>query len=159
MTSTKTWLITGAGRGMGLHIAKAALAVGHNVVATGRNPDAVREALGPAHDLLAVKLDVTSPEDADAAVKRVVDRFGGIDVLVNTQVLPHGATHQESTNYATPSVEDYFERNAAQREFWETQNGQQSGDPAELAQALLTIADEEEPPRRLGNPRTGGTLS
>ena len=36
---SKVWVITGAGRGMGLHIAKAALAAGHKVVATGRNPD------------------------------------------------------------------------------------------------------------------------
>ncbi len=244
MTSKKkTWLITGAGRGMGAHIAQAALAAGHNVVATGRNPDAVREALGPADDLLAVKLDVTSPQDAEAAVKAAADRFGGIDVLVNNAanfyagyfeeltaeqmerqlatslvgpmnvtraVLPvmrkqrsghvvtisssaglagfeYGTAYaaskfgvdgwmeslapevepfgiqttivnpgffrtelltKESTNYATPSIEDYAERNAAQREFWESQNGQQSGDPAKLAQALLTIAAEEQPPRR-----------
>ena len=53
-----------------------------------------------------------------------------------------------STDYATPSIEDYGERNAAQREFWEGQNGQQAGDPAKLAQALLRIATEERPPRR-----------
>ena len=45
-TQNKTWLITGAGRGMGADIAKAALAAGRDVVATGRNPDAVAEALG-----------------------------------------------------------------------------------------------------------------
>src|SRR5205823_14794340 len=54
----------------------------------------------------------------------------------------------ESTNYATPSIADYAERNAAQREFWESQNGRQLGDPAKLAQALVTIAGEEQPPRR-----------
>ena len=41
MTNKQVWLITGAGRGMGLYIAKAALAAGHNVVATGRNTDKV----------------------------------------------------------------------------------------------------------------------
>jgi hypothetical protein len=41
MTNTQVWLITGAGRGMGLYIAKAALTAGHNVVATGRNTDKV----------------------------------------------------------------------------------------------------------------------
>jgi NAD(P)-dependent dehydrogenase (short-subunit alcohol dehydrogenase family) len=243
MTSEKTWFITGAGRGMGLDIAKAALAAGHDVVATGRNPDTVREALGPADDLLAVKLDVTSPEDAETAVKAAVDRFGGIDVLVNNAanfyagffeeltpeqmerqlttsligpmnvtraVLPvmrkqrsghvvtisssagfagfeYGTAYaaskfgvdgwmeslalevepfsihttvvnpgffrtelltNESTNYATPSISDYAERNAAQREFWDSQNGQQQGDPAKLAQALLTLANEEQPPFR-----------
>ena len=55
------WFITGAGRGMGVDIAKAALAAGHAVVATGRNTDAVAEAVGDADDLLVVKLDVTSP--------------------------------------------------------------------------------------------------
>jgi len=243
MTSKKTWIITGAGRGMGLDIAKAALAAGHNVVATGRNPDAVLAAIGETDDLLVVKLDVTSTQDAEAAVKAAVDRFDRIDVLVNNAasfyagyfeeltpeqmerqlatslvgpmnvtraVLPvmrkqrsglvvtisssaglagfeYGTAYaaskfgvdgwmeslapevepfgihttivnpgffrtelltKESTNYATPSIEDYAERNAAQREFWEGQNGRQAGDPAKLAQALLTIADEQQPPRR-----------
>ena len=242
-TDKKTWFITGAGRGMGVEFAKAALAGGHNVVATARNPDAVREALGAADDLLVVKLDVTSPEDAEAAAKAAVDRFGGIDVLVNNAasfyagyfeeltpeqmarqlatslvgpmnvtraVLPvmrkqrsgHVVTisssagfagfefgtayaaskfgvdgwmeslapeiepfgihttvvnpgffrtellTKESTNYAPASIEDYAERNRAQREFWESQNGRQPGDPAKLAQALLSIADEVQPPFR-----------
>ena len=55
---------------------------------------------------------------------------------------------EESTNYAPASIEDYTERNAAQREFWDGMNGKQSGDPAKLAQALLTIADQEQPPFR-----------
>jgi NAD(P)-dependent dehydrogenase (short-subunit alcohol dehydrogenase family) len=243
MTSEKTWFITGAGRGMGVDFARAALAAGHNVVATGRNPDAIREALGPTDKLLAVKLDVTSSDDAESAVRTAVDRFGVIDVLVNNAanfyagyfeeltpkqierqlatsltgpmnvtraVLPvlrkqrsghvvtisssaglagfeYGSAYaaskfgvdgwmeslapelepfgihttivnpgffrtelltKESTNYATPSIEDYAERNAAQRAWWESQNGKQSGDPAKLAQALLTIVDEKQPPRR-----------
>jgi NAD(P)-dependent dehydrogenase (short-subunit alcohol dehydrogenase family) len=243
MTSKKTWLITGAGRGMGVDFAKAALAAGHNVVATGRSPDAVAEALGDSDDLLVVKLDVTSRQDAETAVKSAVDRFGGIDVLVNNaasfyagyfeeltpeqmegqlavsligpmnvtraalpvmrkqrsghvvtisssaglagfeyctayaaskfgvegfmeslapEVEPFGIhttivnpgffrtelLTDESTNYATPSIEDYAERNAAQREFWEGQNGRQAGDPAKLARALVAIADEQQPPRR-----------
>ena len=69
MTEKKTWFVTGAGRGMGVNFAKAALAAGHAVVATGRNPDAVAEAVGEADDLLVVKLDVTSRDDAKAAVK------------------------------------------------------------------------------------------
>jgi NAD(P)-dependent dehydrogenase (short-subunit alcohol dehydrogenase family) len=243
MTDNKTWFITGAGRGMGVDFAKAALAAGHNVVATGRNPDAVAQAVGEADALLVVKLDVTSRSDAEAAVEAAVDRFGGIDVLVNNAasfyagyfeeltpeqmdrqlvvsltgpmivtraVLPvmrnqrsghvvtisssagfagfeYGTAYaaskfgvdgwmeslapeiepfgihttvvnpgffrtelltKESTNYATPSIDEYAERNAAQREFWEGQNGQQAGDPAKLAQALLTIVEEEKPPFR-----------
>src|SRR6266699_6929153 len=83
MTNKKVWFITGAGRGMGVHIAKAALTAGSVVVATGRNTDTVIKAVGESDDLLVVKLDVTSPEDAAAAVTAAVDRFGGIDVLVN----------------------------------------------------------------------------
>jgi NAD(P)-dependent dehydrogenase (short-subunit alcohol dehydrogenase family) len=239
----KTWFITGAGRGMGADFARAALAAGHDVVATGRNPDAVADAIGDAEDLLAVKLDVTNPQDAEAAVSAAVERFGRIDVLVNNaanfyagyfeeltpeqiegqiatsligpmnvtravlpvmrqqrsghvisisssaglagfefctayaaskfglegwmeslqpEVEPFGITTtivnpgffrtelltKESTNYAEPSVADYGERHLAQREWWEAQNGRQSGDPAKLAQALLTIAGSEQPPRR-----------
>jgi NAD(P)-dependent dehydrogenase (short-subunit alcohol dehydrogenase family) len=79
----KVWLITGAGRGMGVDIAQAALAAGHAVVATGRNPERVSSALGAHDDLLVVKLDVTSLDDAKDAARAVVDRFGRIDVLVN----------------------------------------------------------------------------
>ncbi|MDB5082880.1 MAG: oxidoreductase [Chloroflexi bacterium] len=80
---SKVWFITGAGRGMGVDIARAALAAGDAVVATGRNTDTVSKALGFGNNLLVVKLDVTSPEDAQKAVKAAVDRFGHIDVLVN----------------------------------------------------------------------------
>jgi NAD(P)-dependent dehydrogenase (short-subunit alcohol dehydrogenase family) len=242
-TEKKTWLITGAGRGMGVDIANAALAAGHNVVATGRNPDAVAKAVGDSRDLLVVELDVTSADDARAAVQAATDRFGGIDVLVNNAasfyagyfeeltpeqmerqlavsllgpmnvtraVLPvmrkqrsghvvtisssagfagveYGSAYaaskfgvdgwmeslapeiepfgirttvvnpgffrtelltNESTNYASASIEDYAERSAAQREFWASMNGKQGGDPAKLAQALLTITDLEHPPFR-----------
>ena len=243
MTGKKTWFITGAGRGMGVEFATVALAAGHNVVATGRDPDAVARAVGDSDELLVVKLDVTSTPDAEAAVKAAVDRFGRVDVLVNNAasfyagyfeeltaeqmrrqlatsligpmnvtraVLPvmrkqrsgHVVTisssaglvgfeyctayaaskfgvegfmeslapevepfgihttivnpgffrtellTKESTNYASPSIEDYAERNTAQRKFWEGQNGQQTGDPAKLAEALLRIVDEEPPSRR-----------
>jgi NAD(P)-dependent dehydrogenase (short-subunit alcohol dehydrogenase family) len=243
MTDKKIWFITGAGRGMGVDIAKAALAAGNAVVATGRNPDAVAEAVGAADDLLAVKLDVTSPADAEAAVQAAVDRFGRIDALVNNAgnfeagyfeeltpeqieqqlattllgpmnvtraVLPvmrkqrsghvvtisssagftgveFGSAYaaskwgvegwmeslapevepfgihttivnpgffrtelltKESTNYAAASIDDYAERSAAMREFWESMNGKQGGDPAKLAQALLAIVAEEQPPLR-----------
>jgi NAD(P)-dependent dehydrogenase (short-subunit alcohol dehydrogenase family) len=241
--NSKTWFITGAGRGMGVEFAKAALASGHNVVATGRNPDAVAKAVGEADDLLVAKLDVTSTQDAEAAVKAAVDRFGGIDVLVNNaasfyagffeeltpeqierqlavsligpmnvtravlpgmrrqrsghivtisslaglagfeyntayaaskfavdgwmeslapEIAPFGIhttvvnpgffrtelLTEESTNYAPVTIEDYAERNAAMREFWESMNGKQAGDPAKLARALLTIVDQAQPPFR-----------
>ncbi|SDC52434.1 Short-chain dehydrogenase [Actinokineospora iranica] len=59
------------------------MAAGHRVVATGRRPDRVEQALGAHDDLLATRLDVTSPSDADAAVAAAVRRFGRVDVLVN----------------------------------------------------------------------------
>ncbi len=83
MTIRQVWLITGAGRGMGVDIAKAALAAGHAVVATGRDPEKVAAAIGNYDNVLAVKLDVTRPEDAQAAVEAAVRKFGRIDVLVN----------------------------------------------------------------------------
>jgi NAD(P)-dependent dehydrogenase (short-subunit alcohol dehydrogenase family) len=243
MTDKKVWFVTGAGRGMGVEFSKAALAAGNAVVATGRNPGAVTDAIGAADDLLVVKLDVTSRQDAEAAVQAAVDRFARIDVLVNNAasfeagffeeltpeqierqltvsligpmnvtraVLPvmrkqrsghvvtisssagfagfeYGTAYAaskfgvdgwmeslapeiepfgihttvvnpgffrtelltpESTNYAPAAIEDYAERNAAQREFWESMNGQQGGDTAKLAQALLTITDQRRPPFR-----------
>jgi len=79
----QVWFVTGAGRGMGVDFAKAALAAGHAVVATGRDTDAVAKAVGTSDDLLVVKLDVTNRADAAAAARAAVDRFGRIDVLVN----------------------------------------------------------------------------
>jgi NAD(P)-dependent dehydrogenase (short-subunit alcohol dehydrogenase family) len=83
MSDNKVWIVTGAGRGMGVDIARAALAAGHAVVATGRNPEKVAKAVGAADDLLAVKLDITDPADAQAAVQAALERFGRIDVLVS----------------------------------------------------------------------------
>jgi len=83
MIDKKVWLITGAGRGLGVDIAKAALAAGHAVVATGRDPRKVTAAVGDHDDLLSIKLDVTRPEDAKAAVEAAIGKFGRIDVLVN----------------------------------------------------------------------------
>jgi NAD(P)-dependent dehydrogenase (short-subunit alcohol dehydrogenase family) len=240
----KVWFITGAGRGMGADFAKAVLAAGHAVVATGRDTERLSKVLGPSTELLTLKLDVTSRTDAEAAVRAAVERFGRIDVLVNNaasfyagyfeeltpdqidrqlattligpmnvtraalpvmrkqrsghvitisssaglgagfdhvtayaaakfgvegwmeslraEVAPFGihATivnpgffrtellTERSTDYAELSIEDYDERRAAQLEFWKSQNGKQSGDPAKLAQALLQIARQEPPPRR-----------
>jgi NAD(P)-dependent dehydrogenase (short-subunit alcohol dehydrogenase family) len=244
MSNKKVWLVTGAGRGMGIDFAKAALAAGHAVVASGRDTNRVSQALGPSNDLLAVKLDVTSRADAEAAVRMAVDRFGRIDVLVNNAasfyagffeeltreqferqlavsligpmnvtraVLPvmrkQRAAHiisisssaglaagfefvtayaaskfglegwmeslqaevapfgihttivnpgffrtelltEQSTNYAEPSIKDYDERRGPLLEYWKAQNGRQSGDPAKLARALITIASQDPPPRR-----------
>jgi NAD(P)-dependent dehydrogenase (short-subunit alcohol dehydrogenase family) len=243
MTDTKVWLVTGAGRGMGLDIANAALAAGHAVVATARNPGTVTAALAENDDVLAVKLDVTDPADAEAAVKAAVDRFGRIDVLVNNagnfnagffeelsseefraqiettlfgpvnvtravlpvmrdqrsgllvtisstagivgqefctayaaakfgvegwmesltpELAPFGIRTMlvepgffrtelltpESTKYAESSIEDYAERTKQTVTAWKSMNGQQGGDPAKLANALVQLANQEEPPLR-----------
>jgi NAD(P)-dependent dehydrogenase (short-subunit alcohol dehydrogenase family) len=76
MTETKVWLITGAGRGLGVDIARAALSAGHAVVATGRDVAKVAAAVGDHERLLAVTLDVTRPQDAQAAVDRAIAKFG-----------------------------------------------------------------------------------
>jgi NAD(P)-dependent dehydrogenase (short-subunit alcohol dehydrogenase family) len=68
---------------MGVEFARAALAAGHNVVATGRNPDTVRSAVGEHENLLVTALDVTDSHSAEDAAAAAIDRFGGIDVLVN----------------------------------------------------------------------------
>jgi NAD(P)-dependent dehydrogenase (short-subunit alcohol dehydrogenase family) len=240
---SKVWVITGAGRGMGVDIAKAALAAGYKVVATGRSTDKVTEALGKSDSLLIVKLDITKPADAESVVKAALETFGRIDVLVNNaanfyagffeeltpeqmerqlstsligpmnvtravlpvmrkqrsgliitisstagltgfefgtayaaskfglegwmqslqaEVEPFGIDTtivnpgffrtelltEESTNFAERTIEDYNERRAKQMEFWKGYNGQQAGDPAKLAQALITISGQEKPPLR-----------
>ena len=80
---SNVWFITGAGRGLGTDIAQSALAAGHQVVATGRDPKKVLDAIGEHENLLTVALDITDQEAADAAAQAAVDRFGRIDVLVN----------------------------------------------------------------------------
>jgi len=77
-----------------------------------------------------------------------VEPFGIHTTIVNPGFFRTELLTKESTDFATPSIPDYAERNAAQHEFWESQNGQQLGDPTKLAHALLTIANEEPPPQR-----------
>src|SRR5688500_265633 len=97
MTDRKIWFITGAGRGMGAEFAKAVLAAGHALVATGRNPDRLTKVLGASDDLLALKLDVTRRENAEAAVRAGVERFGRIDVLVNNAAIFEAGFFEEMT--------------------------------------------------------------
>jgi NAD(P)-dependent dehydrogenase (short-subunit alcohol dehydrogenase family) len=239
----KVLLITGAGRGMGTDIAKAALAAGYKTVATGRNVEKVTAAVGASKELLVVKLDVTDPLDARTAVKAAVDKFGQIDVLVNNagnfyagffeeitpddfraqietnlfgpinvtravlpqmraqrsgmivtisstggivgqafisaysaakfgvegwmeslapEVEPFGIRTmlvepgffrtqlltEDSTNYPVPSIDDYAEKTRATVKAWKGMSGQQSGDPAKLANALMQLLTKDDPPLR-----------
>ena len=112
MTDKKVWFITGAGRGMGVDIAQAALAAGHAVVATGRNTEAVADAVGEADDVLVVELDITRLASAEAAVQAALERFGRIDVLVNNagnfyagffeELTPEQIERQIATNLIGP---------------------------------------------------------
>ena len=83
MSENKVWFVTGAGRGLGIDIARSALAAGHFVVATGRDAQRVRAAIGEHENLLAVALDITDPGAAEAAAQAALERFGRIDVLIN----------------------------------------------------------------------------
>jgi NAD(P)-dependent dehydrogenase (short-subunit alcohol dehydrogenase family) len=244
MSDKKVWFITGAGRGLGTDIAKAALAAGHAVVATARNADTITAAVGQDDNLLAVTLDVTDPAAATKAVEQAVDRFGRIDVLVNnagsfkagffeemspedfrtqiettlygpvnltravlpqlraqrsglvmtisstagisaagdfmtayatskfgvegfmesltSEVAPFGIRTMvvepgffrtelltpQSTQFAVPSIDDYADRTAATVAAWQGMDGQQAGDPAKLAAALVHLAGRDEPPLR-----------
>jgi NAD(P)-dependent dehydrogenase (short-subunit alcohol dehydrogenase family) len=243
MSDKKVWFVTGAGRGMGVDLAKAALAAGHAVVATGRNAQKVGSVLGSHDSLLVVALDVTDPASAAFAVKAGVDRFGRIDVLVNNagnfnagffeelspeefraqiettffgpvnvtratlpimraqrsglivtisstagivggqfltayaaskfavegwmeslalEVAPFGIQTMlvepgffrtelltpESTRYAEASIADYAERTEQTVTAWKSMDGQQGGDPAKLAEALVRLAAQDEPPLR-----------
>ena len=113
MAEKRVWFITGAGRGMGVDIAQAALAAGHLVVATGRNTGAVADAVGGTGDLLVVELDITSQVSAEMAVQTALDRFGRIDVLVNNagnffagffeELSPSQFEAQLTTNFLGPA--------------------------------------------------------
>ena len=108
----QVWMVTGAGRGMGVHLAQAALAAGHAVVATGRDPQRVQDAIGAHENLLPVALDVTDPAAAETAVTAAVERFGRIDVLVNNagnfyagffeEISPKQFRAQMETNFFGP---------------------------------------------------------
>ncbi|SBV98401.1 NAD dependent epimerase/dehydratase family [uncultured Alphaproteobacteria bacterium] len=244
-TPERVWFVTGAGRGLGLAVARAALEAGHKVVAAARRPEVAEEALGDlpgaAENLLAERLDVTRSEDAVVAVNAALNRFGRIDVLVNAAgygqigafeanapedvarqfdvnvfglmhvtraVLPSMRARRSgriynvssiagvrgrpggslyaaskfavsgfseglaaelkplgifvtvlepgyfrtdfldpsSMRFGTEEIADYAEVTAAIRDGYARRNHRQPGDPAKLAQTLLSLADEPAPP-------------
>ena len=74
--------------------------------------------------------------------------FGITTTIVNPGFFRTELLTEQSTSYAKPAIKDYDEQRAKQLEFWKGQNGKQGGDPAKLARALMTIADQERPPLR-----------
>jgi NAD(P)-dependent dehydrogenase (short-subunit alcohol dehydrogenase family) len=112
MAENKVWFVTGAARGMGVDIVRAALDAGHRVVATARDAAKVTEVFGERQNLLPVSLDITDPDAATAAVEAAVERFGRIDVLVNNaglfyagffeEISPEQLRHQMEVNFFGP---------------------------------------------------------
>jgi NAD(P)-dependent dehydrogenase (short-subunit alcohol dehydrogenase family) len=94
----RVWFVTGASRGLGALIARAALDDGNAVVAAGRNVEAIVERLGESPALLPVALDVTSEAQAKAAVEAAVAKFGRIDVLINNAGFGLLAAVEESSD-------------------------------------------------------------
>jgi len=94
----KTWFITGASRGLGAEIVKAAVQAGDQVVAGARKPTAAGETLtSESQQILRVELDVTDATQARAAVDAALAHFGSIDVLVNNAGYGHYGFFEEST--------------------------------------------------------------
>lgn len=80
----KVWFITGTSKGMGLHLTKLLLSLGHKVIATSRNTDDLEnEITENKENLFPVKLDITSDADVKKAIDEAVEKVGKIDVVVN----------------------------------------------------------------------------
>ena len=82
------------------------------------------------------------------SLRAEVAPFGIHTTVVNPGFFRTELLTEQSTSYAEPSVADYDERRGPLVDYWKSQNGQQSGDPAKLARALLAIAGQQPPPRR-----------
>ncbi len=97
-TAPRTWFITGATRGLGAAIARAALDAGDSVVVTGRRRDALIANFGEDSDcVLSLSLDVSDLNAARPAVEAALARFGRIDVLVNNAGYGDLSIFEEST--------------------------------------------------------------
>lgn len=84
MKARKTWLITGASKGLGLTLAKQLLTEGYNVAATSRSIEALQAAVGEANaQFLPLKMDLTNEADVEKGIQQAIAHFGSIDVLVN----------------------------------------------------------------------------
>lgn len=240
----RVWFVTGAARGMGASIVRAALAEGAQVVAAARRPADIEVAFARHERVHGVRLDVTSVDESTAAVADAVARFGRIDVVVNNagvsfkgffeEMSPRQVDQQLATNLVGPmnvtravlpvmrrqrsghlvaissgagligfpyssvyaaskfglegwmgalaqevepfgirttivnpgffrtglagpesmvwpdvAVDDYAERSAEQRRWWQAQDGRQPGDPDKFAAALVSLVESDAPSTRL----------
>ena len=94
---SRTWLITGCSTGFGRELARAVLARGDRVVVTARDPKSVRDLVaGREGQAIALRLDVTDREQAEAAVREAERAFGRIDVLVNNAGIGYFGAIEES---------------------------------------------------------------
>ncbi|GLE52155.1 oxidoreductase [Mycobacterium montefiorense] len=104
-----TWLITGCSTGLGRALADAVIGAGHNAVVTARDVANVADIADAAPDrVLAVALDVTKPDQIDAAIRQTQQRFGGVDVLVNNAGYGYRAAVEEGDD---AEVRTLFETN------------------------------------------------
>ncbi|WP_165188844.1 oxidoreductase [Caulobacter soli] len=127
---SKIWFITGAARGLGAEIAKAALAAGDRVVVTGRRREALEATFGPDSDsVLSLSLDVTREADAVTAVDAALARFGRIDVLVNNAGYGNLGLFEETTDAEARAQYDtnVFGLYNVTRAVLPTMRGQRSG--------------------------------
>lgn len=95
--NNKVWFITGCSTGFGRELAKHVLALGYKAVVTSRNTDDIKDIVEKYPDTsIAVKLDVTRQQEIDEAVKKAMDKFGRIDVLVNNAGIGYFGALEES---------------------------------------------------------------
>ncbi|MBC7424313.1 MAG: oxidoreductase [Ferruginibacter sp.] len=105
----KVWLITGCSTGFGRELATFVLAQGYQASVAARNTDDVKDIVeGKEANAIALKLDVTKPEQIKAAIKATMDKFGRIDVLVNNAGIGYFGAIEESEDEA---VRNMFEIN------------------------------------------------
>lgn len=83
MQNTKVWFVTGASKGLGLSLVRLLLSLGHKVAATSRDVKELEKVLGANPDLLPLQVDLTKDENVKEAVRKTVERFGRLDVVVN----------------------------------------------------------------------------
>lgn len=95
----KVWLITGTSKGIGLDLTKLVLSLGHTVIATSRNTDALYKEIDQnKENLYPVQLDITSDKEVKLTIDRLVKKLGKIDVVVNNAGYSLVGSMEETTD-------------------------------------------------------------